>query len=378
MKKIYAHELNEAKAAKATAKCFIKRQRLTEGNIAEVYPETRWKEGQERLAGPNGMSKTERSLLIKLEEQIPALVEKAMLKVQDHEDPQSIKKLILDMIVKKFVSKMAEKVGSSWKEFSMGFKKELKNMVIDSINQHNSSKEEQEEIGATGQPQEMEEDGVNKNGMHNLVQVDRIMNTTAKYESDEEERYNQAFRVIAELIADQLDREFPDDGIPTEMDILFDVIKEYESASNDNVLLDTDEEWCEIWAEEHYEDIKQLYLDKANNYIMDAAHGDLFAQEQEEDTVVTARFYKNRFKVAISPTVVKELKIDAEDDISDIESDPRGAAILTYYIERLIEDSGYEPTPSEQNFLKKFKEVKAQRKSKSTQETGYNNPFLWD
>lgn len=332
MKKIYTHELNEAKATKATAKCFMKRQRLTEGNIAEIYPETRWQEGQERLAGPNGMSKTERSLLIKLEEQIPALVEKAMLKVQDHEDPQSIKKLILDMIVKKFVSKMAEKVGSSWKEFSMGFKKELKNMVIDSINQHNSSKEEQEEIGATGMPQEMEE-YPQRMEIQDLTHVLTEDLSESWIATDTEDDYERLFYAVSDTLAKY---------------------KDYPQS--------TDWEDCKEWCQKHYKEIESI----------------LFPQEQEEDTIVTARFYKNRFKVAISPTVVKELKIDAEDDISDIESDPRGAAILTYYIERLIEDSGYEPTPSEQNFLKKFKEVKAQRKSNSTQETGYNNPSLWD
>lgn len=329
MKKIYTHELNEANAAKATAKCFIKRQRLSEGNIAEIYPETRWKEGQERLAGPNGMSKTERNMLIKLEEQVPALVEKAMLKVKNHEDPQSIKKLILDMIVKKFVSKMAEKLGTTWKDFSMGFKKELKNMVIDSINQHNASKEEQEEIGATGQPQEMEE-SPQRMEIQDLTYALTDYLSESWIQTDTEDDYERLFYAVSDTL---------------------NKYKDYPQS--------TDWEDCKEWCQKHYKEIESI----------------LSPQEQEEDTVVTARFYQNKFKVALSPVVVQEID---DDDKDEIETDSRGAAILTYYIERLIDKKGYEPTPSEQKFLSKYQEVKSQRKSNFQSEIGYNNPLFWN
>lgn len=60
------------------------------------------------------------------------------------------------------------------------------------------------------EPQEQEE-----GGMHNLAQVGHIMNTPSMNNAlepdfsdlEEQEAYNMNFRAIAELVADQIDRE---------------------------------------------------------------------------------------------------------------------------------------------------------------------------
>lgn len=73
--------------------------------------------------------------------------------------------------------------------------------------------QEQEELTV-----EQEEDGINKGGMHNLVQVGHIMNTPSMHDKlepefsdlEEQEGYNMNFRAIAELVADQIDRENPE------------------------------------------------------------------------------------------------------------------------------------------------------------------------
>ena len=111
-------------------------------SIGEVYPDSRWGE-KERLNAPNGMSKSERDVLIKLEQIIPNLVQKAMTKTADHDNPDEIKKLILNMIMQgNLMQKLGDKVGVSWKEFSMGFKSEIINLVKNEFSKY----EEQEEF----------------------------------------------------------------------------------------------------------------------------------------------------------------------------------------------------------------------------------------
>ena len=89
------------------------------------------------------MSKTERDVLIKLEQIIPNLVQKAMTKIADHDNPDEIKKLVLNMIMQgNLMQKLSDKVGASWKEFSMGFKSEIINLVKNEFAKH----EEQEEF----------------------------------------------------------------------------------------------------------------------------------------------------------------------------------------------------------------------------------------
>lgn len=111
-------------------------------SIGEMYPDSRWGE-KEHLNGPNGMSKSERDVLIKLEQIIPNLVQKAMTKTADHDNPEEIKKLVLNMIMQgNLMQKLGNKVGASWKEFSMGFRRELINLIKNEFAKH----EEQEEL----------------------------------------------------------------------------------------------------------------------------------------------------------------------------------------------------------------------------------------
>lgn len=139
---IFKHELNDSIQVKATLNCLSNRNKKhLKESIGEVYPDSRWGE-KERLNGPNGMSKSERDVLIKLEQIMPNLVQKAMDKASDHDNPDEIKKLVLNMIMQgNLMQKLGDKVGASWKEFSMGFKSEIINLVKNEFAKH----EEQEE-----------------------------------------------------------------------------------------------------------------------------------------------------------------------------------------------------------------------------------------
>ena len=140
---IFKHELNESSQAKATLNCLNNRNKKhLKESIGEVYPDSRWGE-KEHLNGPNGMSKSERDILIKLEQIMPNLVQKAMTKTAEHDNPDEIKKLVLNMIMQgNLMQKLGDKVGASWKEFSMGFKSEIINLVKNEFAKH----EEQEEF----------------------------------------------------------------------------------------------------------------------------------------------------------------------------------------------------------------------------------------
>lgn len=138
-----------------------------------------------------------------------------------------------------------------------------------------------------GGAQEQEEDGINKGGMHNLVQHGHIMNTPSMHDSvdyewfsdrDEQEAYYDSFRLIAELVADQLDRE-NGKGVENNMDTLFDIVKEVWQKHNDDLWVydGVDEDDCQEFFDKHYEEIKDEYLKREHNNIMDATHDDLFA-----------------------------------------------------------------------------------------------------
>lgn len=93
--------------------------------------------------------------------------------------------------------------------------------------------------------QEQEEDGINKGGMHNSVQVGHIMNTTSmndgldtEYFSDleEQEAYYENFRAIAKLVADQIDRENGKD-IANNMDTIFEIVREVWNNNPDDLYI---------------------------------------------------------------------------------------------------------------------------------------------
>lgn len=139
---IFEYELNDSVQAIATLNCLSNRnKKYLKESIGEVYPDSRWGE-KKHLNEPNGMSKSERDVLIKLEQIMPNIVQKAMAKASDHDNPDQIKKLVLNMIMQgNLMQKLSDKVGASWKEFSVGFRNEIINLVKNEFAKH----EEQEE-----------------------------------------------------------------------------------------------------------------------------------------------------------------------------------------------------------------------------------------
>lgn len=148
--------------------------------------------------------------------------------------------------------------------------------------------QEQEELTV-----EQEEDGINKGGMHNLVQHGHIMNTPSMHDTydsewfsdrEEQDAYDDAFRLIAELAADQIDRENLDaKGIENNMDTLFDITKEVWKKDSidliDFMLSEVDEYECQEFFDKHYEEIKNEYMKREHDNIMSATHDDLFVDK---------------------------------------------------------------------------------------------------
>lgn len=96
---------------------------------------------------------------------------------------------------------------------------------------------------------------------------------------EEQEAYYENFRVIAELVADQIDRE-NGKGIDNNMDTLFAIVREVWNNNPDDLYIydfdDVQEDDCYKFFDKHYEEIKNEYLKREHNNIMDATHDDLF------------------------------------------------------------------------------------------------------
>lgn len=140
--------------------------------------------------------------------------------------------------------------------------------------------------------EEQEEIGVNRSGMHNLVQHGHIMNTHSMHDTydsewfsnrDEQEIYYDSFRIIAELVADQIDRE-NGKGVENNMDTLFDVVMDVWKKHPDDlwVVDEADEDDCQDFFNTHYEEIKNEYLEREHDSIMSKTHGDLFGQDKRK------------------------------------------------------------------------------------------------
>ena len=140
--------------------------------------------------------------------------------------------------------------------------------------------------------EEQEEIGVNRSGMHNLVQHGHIMNTPSMHDTydsewfsnrDEQKIYYDSFRIIAELVADQIDRENGKD-VEINMDTLFDIVIEVWKKSPDDlwVVDEADENDCYYFFDIHYEEIKNEYLKREHEDIMNKTHGDLFGQDKRK------------------------------------------------------------------------------------------------
>jgi hypothetical protein len=102
---------------------------------------------------------------------------------------------------------------------------------------------------------------------------------------EEQEAYYENFRAIAELVADQIDRE-NGKGIDNNMDTLFAIVREVWNNNPDDLYIwdfdDVQEDACYKFFDKYYETIKNEYLKREHNNIMAATHDDLFASEQEE------------------------------------------------------------------------------------------------
>lgn len=146
-----------------------------------------------------------------------------------------------------------------------------------------------------GETQEQEEDGINQGGMHNSVQVGHIMNTPSMNDGldtewfsdlEEQEAYYENFRAIAELVADQIDRE-NGKAVENNMDTLFEIVREVWYNNSDDLYIydfdEVDEDACMDFFDKHYEEIKDEYMKREHDNIMAATHDDLFASENEEE-----------------------------------------------------------------------------------------------
>lgn len=96
---------------------------------------------------------------------------------------------------------------------------------------------------------------------------------------EEQEAYYENFRAIAELVANQIDRE-NGKGIDNNMDTLFAIVREVWNNNPDDLYIydfdDVQEDDCYKFFDKHYEEIKNEYLKREHNNIMDATHDDLF------------------------------------------------------------------------------------------------------
>ena len=257
MKKLFKYEINESVAAKAAMNCVHKRL-FKELYMGRPYTQEQVMNGEydidewENDAYGNG---AKRELVIQ------ALVQAGLIQSEEEGKPLN--------------SKIQEIMNNT-------------NMPV------TNAKEAEQFVNAYGEQimgsQEQEEDGINKGGMHNLVQHGHIMNTPSIYDElepdfsdlEEQEGYNMNFRAIAELVADQIDRENPEaKSIQNNMDAIFDIVKEVWRNNYDDLWIydydEVDEDACMEFFDTHYEDIKNKYFEKDKENIMDATHDDLFA-----------------------------------------------------------------------------------------------------
>lgn len=122
-----------------------------------------------------------------------------------------------------------------------------------------------------------------KSAIHNQQSQEQEENSLdTEYFSDleEQEAYYENFRAIAELVAEQIDKENGDD-IANNMDTLFAIVREVWNNNPDDLYIwdfdDVQEDDCYKFFDKYYEIIKNEYLKREHNNIMAATHDDLFA-----------------------------------------------------------------------------------------------------
>jgi hypothetical protein len=111
-------------------------------------------------------------------------------------------------------------------------------------------------------------------------QEENSLDTEYFSDLEEQEAYYENFRAIAELVADQIDKENGKD-IANNMDTLFEIVREVWNNNPDDLYIwdfdDVQEDDCYKFFDKYYETIKNEYLKREHNNIMAATHDDLFA-----------------------------------------------------------------------------------------------------
>lgn len=360
---IFKHELNESSQAKATLNCLSNRNKKhLKESIGEVYPDSRWGE-KERLNGPNGMSKSERDILIKLEQIMPNLVQKAMSKTADHDNPEEIKKLVLNMIMQgNLMQKLGDKVGASWKEFSMGFKSEIINLVKNEFAKHEEQEEsfDDTEDFISNVVNLMEDEGLINNNQWdaayytveamvqsnpNLLQYpsymqflnvfgDDILNKLNNQEQEEftseQERHDIALATTYCLGESFIDNDGDLD------DIYYAVLKVFDSTYDAPATTDYKEvlQWCR----KYYKQIENL-----------------ITSEEQEEQIFKVRTKQGFVEVPLSSEVVDAFHDNLDPRYEDMDTQAalkgiNGGARLAALIAGMMEQ-GYKPTPDEQHIL---------------------------
>lgn len=122
-----------------------------------------------------------------------------------------------------------------------------------------------------------------QSAIHNQQSQEQEENSLdTEYFSDleEQEAYYENFRAIAELVANQIDKENGND-IDNNMDTLFEIVREVWNNNPDDLYIwdfdDVQEDACYKFFDKYYEIIKNEYLKREHNNIMAATHDDLFA-----------------------------------------------------------------------------------------------------
>lgn len=328
---IFRHELNESSQAKATLNCLTNRNKKhLKESIGEVYPDSRWGEN-ERLNGPNGMSKTERDVLIKLEQIMPNLVQKAMTKTADHDNPDEIKKLVLSMIMQgNLMQKLGDKVGASWKEFSMGFKSEIINLVKNEFAKH----EEQEETTPPWVGRKYN-GGIDFDADGNLQVITPDDDEDDDYEApplfdSEQERHDLALACSYCLGESFIDNDGDLDDIYYAVLNVFD--STYDAPASDD--------YKEViqWCKRHYQEIEKSIM-----------------SEEQEEQIFKVRTKQGIVEVSLSSEVVDAFhdNLDPRYEDMDVQAALKGingGARLAALISGMMEQ-GYKPTNDEQHIL---------------------------
>ena len=144
-----------------------------------------------------------------------------------------------------------------------------------------------------------------KSAIHNQQSQEQEENSLDAEFSDleEQEAYFENFRAIAELVADQIDRE-TGKGIDNNMDTLFAIVREVWNNNPDDLYIwdfdDVQEDDCYKFFDKYYETIKNEYLKREHNNLMDATHDDLFGQDTKK--------IKQKSRSRIVNALVKQLQ----------------------------------------------------------------------